>query len=87
MNTREKFEFILVENGMFPEQAKKVMDVAIPEINASNEYQITWDRPEQEYPEVFYSSVWVIQLKVIALKWIDENIPRAWYRPMFVYGA
>lgn len=33
MTTKEKLEEMLVHNGMFDTQAKKVMDIAIPELN------------------------------------------------------
>ena len=83
MNTREKFESMLVENGMFENQAKQVMTVAIPVLDEMvDNYKFTWDRPSEEYPKELYSVVF-LSLKPIALKWIDENIPLAWFRPMF----
>jgi len=83
MNTREKFESMLVANGMFESQAKQVMDIAIPKLDSMiSDYKFTWDRPAEEYPEVIYNVVYM-SLKPIALKWIEENAPRAWFKPMF----
>lgn len=83
MNTREKFESMLVANGMFESQAKQVMDVAIPELdNMFSDYKFTWNRPAEEYADVIYNIVYM-SLKPIALKWIEENAPLAWFKPMF----
>ncbi len=79
MTTREKFEKMLEERGMFPEQAKAVMKKAIPIVD----YAFTWDSPANEYPEPIYNVVFETSIKEIALDWIEDNIPMAWYRPMF----
>jgi hypothetical protein len=83
VTTKEKLTKMLVDNGMFDDQAKKVMEVAIPRIEAlTPDYKITWDRPAEEYPDPVYAAIW-LHLRGIALEWIDENIPKAWFRPMF----
>jgi hypothetical protein len=83
MTTREKLEGMLVNNGMFESQAKEVIDLAIPELNnLVEDYQITFDRPANEYPSVFYS-ILLLAIKPIALKWIEKNVPMAWYKPLF----
>lgn len=84
MTTKEKLIKSLVNKGMSESQAKEVIELAIPEINKlSNDYSITWERPFEEYPEIMYHLWWMI-IKPIALKWIDENKPMAWFREMFV---
>jgi hypothetical protein len=84
MTTREKLEEMLVHNGMFDTQAKKVMDIAIPELNnILDDYTITFDRPASEYPNAIYTILF-LYIKPIALKWIEENCPLAWYKPMFM---
>jgi hypothetical protein len=83
MNTREKFEEMLVNNGMFEHQAKEVMDIAIPIIDGTVKgYKFTWNRPYEEYPIQVYSVIWGTTVKEIALKWINENMPLAWYKPL-----
>ena len=80
---RERLEKMLVKNGMFDSQAKKVMDLAIPELqNLVEDYHITFDRPSEEYPKVVYGILF-LDIKPIALKWIEENCPMAWFKPMF----
>jgi hypothetical protein len=83
MTTREKLEQMLVSNGMFESQAKEVMEISIPELNnLVEDYQITFDRPASEYPNVIYNILF-LAIKPIALKWIEEKMPMAWYKPMF----
>ncbi len=83
MTTREKLKKMLVDKGMFEDQAEEVMEMAIPKIEELTPgYRITWDRPADEYPAPLYSIFW-LTLKEVAIKWIDANVPKAWYRPMF----
>ena len=69
---------------MFEEQAKEVIELAIPKLNLlSGDYKITYNSPFDDYPSGLYN-VWYIIIKPIALKWIDDNKPMAWYRDMFI---
>ena len=72
---------MLCDNGMFPDQAKKVMEVAKPELEIDG-YRVTWDRPAEEYPEPFYKVGYLI-VRRVAGEWLKENLPKAWFRPMF----
>lgn len=84
MTVRTKLESMLVSNGMFENQAKEVIDLAIPKLNElANDYKITFESPDDHYPDVMYK-LWFMTIKTIALKWIDENKPEAWFREMFV---
>lgn len=129
MTVREKFEKMLFSKGMFEQQAKAVMDKAIPifakkmnegnkptfvtepakfkrskfnarkrkklklgefappvkrEVPASPAYKITWDSPAADYPDYLYVAIYTTTIREVALQWIDENIPMAWFREMFV---
>ena len=83
MTTRERFEQMLTNRGMWPEQARAVMDIAIPEIDDIDSYKITWGLPAGEYPNAIYV-VLFMRIKPIALEYIDDNMPNAFFRPMFV---
>lgn len=84
MTTREKFEEMLYNMGVFESDASAIMDLAIPMIaEMLPQYSITWDRPSTEYPDPFYTVVF-ITVKRAALQWIDANKPQAWFRPMFL---
>ena len=82
ITTREKLEQMCYEKGMFESQAKTVVDLAIPEIDNLDNYKITWDRPASEYPEPLYI-IMFLTVKKVAYKWIEENFPLAWFKPMF----
>jgi hypothetical protein len=83
MTTKEKLKDMLVQNGMFEKQAEKVLDIAIPRIEAlPPRERITWDRPAEEYPDVLYKIMWS-EVKQAAKEWLAENAPEAWYRPIF----
>lgn len=83
MNTKQKLESMLIKRGMFDSQVESIMKIAIPELNELvGRYDITWDRPSDEYPDVIYNILF-IAIKPIALKWINENKPKAWFKPMF----
>lgn len=87
MTTREKFESMIFNNGVFENQAKAMMDFAIPKIDAQMQEQktqtLTWDRPCSEYPSAIYATVFMIFVRPLVVEWIDKNLPQAWYRPMF----
>jgi hypothetical protein len=84
MTVREKLQSMLVNKGMFESQAKEVMDIAEPELNKlDNDYKITFHSPADEYPSVIYTILFMA-IRPIALNWIEENIPMAWYKPMFL---
>jgi len=84
MTTRQRFEKMLTDMGVFDSQAAAIMELAIPMFSeASPEYSVTWDRPASEYPDAFYRVTFVL-VKRAALQWIDANLPQAWFRAMFV---
>lgn len=84
MNVRGKLEGMLVSNGMFENQAKEVIDLAIPKLNELvDDYTISFESPSSDYPDMVYN-IWFMTIKPIALKWIDDNKPMAWFRELFV---
>lgn len=83
MTTRERLKKMLVDCGMFDDQADEVLKEAIPKIESlTPNYRYTWDRPADEYPDAIYKVLWLL-LRREALVWIDKNAPQAWFRPMF----
>jgi hypothetical protein len=87
MTTRQKFEQMLYDMGIFETQAKQIMDFAIAEIDLlripEDPYQITWDRPHTEYPPQFYNVVFAVKIKPQVFAWAEQNMPMAWWKPMF----
>lgn len=86
MTVRERFEAELCGCGLQPKQARRVMDIAIPKLNAGKTHESIWERPASEYPDVFYRFRF-LEIKPIALEWIDKNCPGAWFRPVFEGGG
>lgn len=88
MTTRDKFEEMLYNMGIFETQARQIMDFAIDKIgtpipNGDDPYQITWDRPATEYPEAFYNVVFSVKIKPQVFAWAEQNMPLVWWKPMF----
>jgi hypothetical protein len=82
MTVKEKLTTFLVMRGMSDKQAEEVMQIAIPQIGKVDDYQITFNSPSEDYPSIVYK-ILDSQLKPIALKWIIENKPMAFFRPLF----
>ncbi len=100
ITSKEKLIEMLMDCGMSLGQANPIVDLTIPVIDKQaqelggieetdgellpvNPYKISWNSPSDQYPKALYS-VWFMIMKPIALKWIDENKPQAWFREMFV---
>lgn len=74
---------MLTDRMMLPEQAEAVMESAMADLaHLVKDYKITWDSPSDGYPNMMYPILWMI-VKPIALKWIERNIPQAFFKPMF----
>ena len=83
MTVRQNLEARLISYGMSEEQAKEVMDLCIPMLNSLiPDYHITFDAEAYIYPSISYG-LWFQSMKPVALKWIEENKPMAWFKPMF----
>lgn len=83
MTTEQFLLKMLTDRGMSDFQADEVLAICKPLFNSiDRDYQITWDRPYNEYPEIMYS-LWWNTLREKALIWLNENKPQAWFKPMF----
>ena len=82
MTVKERALKTLTSNGMFPSQAEKVFQLALPKMETPD-HTTTWDKDSSEYPDVLYV-VWAMILRDAALEWIDANLPEAWYHPLFL---
>jgi hypothetical protein len=84
MTVKEELTARLTERGMSKQQAESVMQLAIPKIQKlADNYEVTFDRPKREYDPIVIVMLWH-QTKKVALEWIDENKPQAWFRDIFV---
>lgn len=80
------FEFAmkrkLEQSGLSLTQAEQIIELAKKD-EALDSFKERWGDTESEYPPAMVNVLW-ISVKTIALEWIDENIPQAWFRPMFL---
>lgn len=87
MTTKGKLIEILMGRGFSAEQAELIMELAIPVLNTeyfhTAGYQITFDSPSDGYPDMMYAMWFELVVKPIAYKWICDNKPKAWFKPMF----
>lgn len=79
--TKQRCLKMLTQNGMFESQAEAVLEQAKPQIEGDG-YSMTWDSSADDYPAPMYAVINLI-LRREALNWIDTNLPKAWFRPMF----
>ena len=80
--TREKFEEMLYNRGLFESQASAIMDKVV-EKDKSEDYHMTFDCPASEYPDALYAVYFMTHVSPAAVEWIDENLPRHFARAMF----
>lgn len=87
MEPRAKLVQMCYERGMFQNQAETVVGLAIPQIDKFLKdeigYKINWYDANGKFPEGLYATIFMFHVAPVALKWIDENIPKAWFRPLF----
>jgi hypothetical protein len=81
MKLQQKFENMLVENGMFEGQAKEVMAIVMAD-EANEAMAERWNDDEEGYPEQLFDVIW-FSIKGTALEYIEKNCPMAWFKPMF----
>jgi len=70
----------LTDRGLFEDQAKSVIVNAHVDLEERFD---RWDDPVEDYPDTMLAIV-LISVNEAAIAWIDENIPQAWYRGMFL---
>lgn len=82
MNFYEKSIKFLTGMGMFESHAKQVVDP----LTSAPDFLVGFDRwldSTDHYPEQLVNMV-LNNLKPEALKWVDANLPLAFYRPMLL---
>jgi len=81
MTIEEEITSCLVNRGMFESDAAVVMAQA-KESGTLSSMSGRWDHQIDDYPAVLVS-VTRISVMDVALDWIIENKPHAFYRPLF----
>lgn len=70
----------LTKNGMFPEHVNEVFEMM--KEDEIKELRDRWKDDISGYPPTMKNVVIFITNRT-ALKWIDTNLPKAWFRSMF----
>jgi hypothetical protein len=83
MSIESKFSKMLVARGMFPEQAAEVI-AAVKADKANEEISTRFSDNEEKYMPQLMAAMWETT-RQYALEWIDANLPRAWYRSLFLH--
>lgn len=81
---RENLEQRFCENGLWPDEAKAVLDLFVEELKETEPYmhENIGRRQADEYPAAL-STLLYLRAKKHAVRYIDENKPQHWARPMF----
>jgi len=84
MTVRKKLEKTLQENGMSETQAIGVMIKAVPLLeNMIPDYKFNFNDNADDWPIIMHNILFT-ETKPIAIKWIEENKPQAWFKEMFM---
>jgi len=87
MEPRARLVQMCIDRCMSKKQAEIVVGLAIKKIDNVLEkeigYKINWFADNYDLPDAFYKDNFRLYVAPVALKWIDENIPKAWFRSMF----
>ena len=84
MTIEDKIKEMLVSKGMWDNQA----DAVLAQMKVDDENGFVhpmkgwWTDDVEGYPNSLLAVLFVTADRV-ALQWIDENKPKAWFRPMF----
>jgi hypothetical protein len=80
MTVREELIARAQNNGLFPDEAKQVMDVLIAA--GVGPMSARWDDAAGDYPLCMLDTLWG-SFKKEAAKWLAENKPKHWARYVF----
>jgi hypothetical protein len=79
MTIQQRLIDFLTHRGMFEAQANAVwVQFATEHSEDESRFREPWDSYDATM-----QSLWLIAIRQAGLKWIDANLPRAWFRPMF----
>lgn len=78
----DKLKEMLFNHGLFEDQTATVMEMMkADEVNEAMEGR--WGENVEDYPPVLLSVLW-LSMRDCALRYIDANCPKAWFRSLFV---
>lgn len=81
MTFRQWAEEFCVERGMFSNDAKKVVELLMADPSFDS-MQCRWEDDVSGYPPQM-QSVLIVSLKEVAISYIEDKKPKAWYKSLF----
>lgn len=81
MKISDKMLELLINNGLFPQDAEEILKRYISSDEAKP-MACRMNDDESSYPPQALAAVW-LGIQHHALEWIDENVPEHWARPIF----
>ena len=69
-------------NGMSDTEANQVVEKLKNSDLITDSMRQSFNSPVEDYPPSVQALV-MMALKPVATEWIEENIPRAWFKPLF----
>ncbi len=82
MTCKQTFTKHLTQHGMFESQAQKVFEQYITKTSNNDQDSRWWDDPITDYPPSIHAII-IMAANREAMTWIDQELPKAWYRPIF----
>jgi hypothetical protein len=81
MTIKERLIKLGEENGLWQQEAEQIVDVMIAE-DREKTMVGRWNDQADGYPQQMIAVLWM-SFKFTADKWLKENKPMHWARPMF----
>ena len=82
MTIKDQLTRMCEEHGLWPDEARKVLEQTIKNTPAMEERR--WNEDVSTYPASMLAVLWM-GTRHEAVKWIDENKPQHFARMMFIY--
>lgn len=73
----------LEQNGLNADQIDDIFKLINDDAEFMPEFIGRWHEPTDAYPPMMKVLVWH-SVKILVLKYINDNCPQAWFRPMFL---
>lgn len=80
MTIEEKIKELLEAHGMWADGLEYTLR-AMKEDKVLEEMQHRWNDLVDDYPKPMIAVIW-LSVRQIALAWVDEHCPQAFYRPL-----
>lgn len=73
----------ILSHDMVEEVMPKVIEAINEQASKIGYDGFTYNRPQQEYPAMIYSLLWMNPIRETVLAYLEEKCPMAWFKPMY----